>query len=118
MLDKSIDGALLALRKRIIRGKLDGLEHVEALLGMRGVDMPRVLPAKNVNVAYRGHARMLISEALRDGPKPRAQIVAHIVEKRPDLPREAAYARTDRLLWKMKKTGLVCREDGMWRLTK
>ena len=69
MLDKSVDGALLALRKNIIRSKLDRLEHVEALLAMRGVDMSRVLPAKKSCVAGRGHSRAWILDALRDGPK-------------------------------------------------
>ena len=50
-MDKSIDRALLAPRKKIIRGNLDGLDHVEALLAMRGVDMPEVRPATRSGVA-------------------------------------------------------------------
>ena len=118
MQDKSIDGALLALRKQIIWGKLDGLGHVEALLRMRGVDMPAVLPAKNANVAYRGHVRALICEALRDGPKTRAEIVRYVASERPTLPPETVYRRTDQVLWKMGKAGLVVREGRVWGLGK
>jgi hypothetical protein len=118
MLDKSIDGALLALRKQIIRGKLDGLEHVEVLLAMRGVHMPAVLPAKNANVALRGHARALICEALRDGPKTRREIVAYVVTKRPELPYDVVYRRVDRLLWRMGKAGALVNKGGVWKLAK
>ena len=49
MLDKSITSALLALRAQIIRGNLDGLDNVEALLVQRGIDpaahhVPRPIP--------------------------------------------------------------------------
>jgi len=54
MQDKSINGALLALRKQIIRGDLDGLAHVEALLVLRGADLPAVLPAKRQDAAAAG----------------------------------------------------------------
>ena len=116
MQDKSINGALLALRKQIIRGKLDGLEHVEALLVMRGVHMPAVLPAKNANVAYRGQVRKILCEALRDGPKTRAELVRYVAAKRPTLPPEVVYRRADQVLWKMKKAGMLCREGRVWRL--
>ena len=78
MQDKSINGALLALRKQIIRGDLDGLAHVEALLAMRGVPMPAVLPAKRRDVARKGHMAAMILEALRHGPKPLRKIAAHV----------------------------------------
>jgi hypothetical protein len=43
MLDKTIDSALLNLRRQIIQGNLDGLGHVEAFLAQRGLD-PSALP--------------------------------------------------------------------------
>ena len=42
MQDKSINGALIKLRAQIIRGGLNGLVQVEALLIARGIDLPRV----------------------------------------------------------------------------
>ena len=45
MQDRSIDGVLLALRRNVNRGGLEGLPEVETLLALRGVAMPRVVPA-------------------------------------------------------------------------
>lgn len=87
MQDKSIDGALLALRKEIIRSDGKGLKHVEALLALRGVPAPRVLPAKRVDVAKRGGARRFILRALRAGPRPPAELVGLVRAWKPDVPR-------------------------------
>lgn len=120
MLDKSIDGALLALRKQIIRGKLDGLDHVEALLVMRGVGIPTVLPARRSCAAGRGQTRAMVLDVLRDGPKPRKDIVRHVAALRPQIPPEVVYARVDKVLWKTRKSGLIDRDFGpdgcLWRL--
>jgi hypothetical protein len=120
MLDKTIDSALLNLRKRIMRGGGDGLAHVERLLTMRGVDMPAVLPAKKPDAARRGHMRALIFEALRDGPQRRSAIGQHIAKHRPEISPDQALARLDQCLWKMKKAGLVVEDFGpdgcLWRL--
>ncbi|GAA6199211.1 hypothetical protein [Aquicoccus sp. SU-CL01552] len=106
MQDKSIDNALLALRKQIIRGNRDGLEHVEALLRLRGVDMPRVLPAKRSDVARRGHMTLLILDILRDGPKTLQEVAARVAEYRPESA-DRAFSRTAQALSKMKAKGLV-----------
>ncbi len=78
MQDKSINNALLALRKQIIRCGLDGLPEVEALCLLRGVHMSRVMPAKCKTTARRGHMAFMVTDALRDGPKARKQLVGHI----------------------------------------
>ncbi|MGC9369007.1 MAG: hypothetical protein ACP5DX_05635 [Paracoccaceae bacterium] len=114
MQDKTIDNALLALRKQIIRSDGDGLEHVEALLRMRGVDMPRVLPAMPENSARRGQMAFWIMEALRDGPKPRREIAARICDRRPDAPPEALYWRVDAALSRLRKKGMVRRDGREW----
>lgn len=107
MQDKSIDGALLALRKQIIRGDGEGLAHVEALLALRGVHMPAVLPAKRKDAAGKGVMTAIVLEALQDGPKPLPAIVAHVASRRPELAPEFAHGRTVRVLVKMKRRGLV-----------
>jgi hypothetical protein len=114
MLDKSIDGALLALRKQIIRDKLDGLEHVEALLIMRDVDLPVVRPARRTCAAGKGQMRFMVITALRDGPMTRRDIVRHVAAQRPEIPADVAYRRVDRVLWKMGKAGLVVRDGRVW----
>jgi len=116
MQDKSINSALLALRKQVIRGDLDGLAHVEALLMMRGVDMPAVLPAKRKDVARKGHMAALILDALRDGPKPLSEIAAHVASKRPEIDERAAYVRTTQALDKLKRRGVVVRDNRFWTL--
>ena len=118
MQDRSIDGALLALRKNIIRDKLDGLEHVEALLWLRSVPMPEVRTRRRPCAARCGHMRAFILEALRDGPKPRKEIVRYVAGKRPDIPPEVTYKRVDQSLWKAKLAGLVAREGRLWRSTR
>ncbi|MCA0870956.1 hypothetical protein LCL97_08975 [Seohaeicola saemankumensis] len=116
MQDKTINGALLALRKQIIRGNLDGLSQVETLLQLRGVQLPRVMPAKRSDVARRGQMRIIILDALRGGPKRLPEIAAHVVQCRPDADTERAYKRVSVVLTKMKAEGLVRHEGRVWRL--
>ena len=110
MLNKSIDGALLALRKQIIRGDGKGLEHVEALLAMREVECPVVLPARCATTVRKGQMRSMILDALRDGPMTRNQLVEHVAPRRPDVPPERLYWRVDAALSKVRAAELVRRE--------
>ena len=116
MLDKSIDGALLALRKQIIRAKGDGLEHVEALLAMRGVHMPTVLPAKKADAAKHWAMRLLVLDGMREGHCTQRTLAAYVHAHRPELPEWAAYKRTKQVLQKMKVAGMVRREGGVWQV--
>lgn len=116
MQDKSINGALLALLKATIRDDGEGLDHVEALLRLRGVPMPAVLPAKSNNAARRGLMATLALGALRDGRKPLTAIVAHVADSRPEIDDRAAYVRTTQALAKLKRKGLVMREGRLWVL--
>ena len=114
MQDKTINNALLALRKQIIRGDDEGLNHVESLLRMRGVDMPRVMPPKRKDVARRGLMSALVLGALRDEPKTTVEVAAYIAPRRPELSPEAVHKRTALCLTKLKKRGLVGREGRVW----
>jgi len=116
MQDRSINNALLALRKQIIRGNGPGLAHVEALLQMRGVGLPRVIVRK-APPAKRGAMRLLIQDALRDGPKTLGQIGAHVVMHRPELGLRAARKRASQVLAKMKAAGMVVCEGTKWTIT-
>lgn len=120
MQDKSIDGALLALRKQIIRGDSEGLAHVEALLALRGVHMPAVLPAKRKDVAGKGHMAMWIIQALKGGPLPFKGVVAHVAIHRPEIGIEAVRSRTGQALYKLRHRGHVVQDFGpdgcLWRL--
>lgn len=58
---------MLHLRVKTIRENLEGLEHVEALLKMRGVDLARHhVPRKT---AQRRDTALIALGALRSGPK-------------------------------------------------
>lgn len=106
---------LLALRKQIIRTNLDGLEHVEALLRSRGVDMPRVKPARRKDVARKGLMTLLVLDILRDGPKPLREVAARVAEARPESS-DRAYHRTAHTLSNMRAKGLVGNEGRVWEL--
>ncbi len=111
MLDKTITSALLNLRVQIIRGKLDGLGHVEALLVARGVDLPSV-PRK---IAQRRDTSRLALNALRDGPK-RAKEVAQHVMAATGMPERQAKAIMYQAVYNLHRRGLVTREGRLWRL--
>ena len=114
MLDKSIDGALLALRKQIIRGNGEGLAHVEALLAMRCVPMPAVLPAKKPDAARKGMMRIIILDGIRRGYRTQRELADYVAGKRPDLAPDAAYSRTTQALQKMRLAEMVQCEGGVW----
>jgi hypothetical protein len=120
MQDKTIDNALLALRKQIIRGDGKGHDHVEALLVLRGVDMPRVQPAKRKDVARKGHMSKLVLEALRGSPMTTIEVAGHVARYRSELTPEDAKKRTALCLTKLKARGMVAHDFGpggfLWRL--
>ncbi len=112
MQDKSINSALLALRKQIVRGKLDGLAQVEILLAMRGVTLPRVLPAKRPDVARRGEVRRKICDAFHTGAKTRAELAMAVYGVGGDAERQ----KISRVLWKMKGADMIAKDSVAWRL--
>ena len=116
MSDRSINCSLLGLRKEIIRRGGAGLGHVEALLVMRGVALPRVLPAKRPDAARMGAMRRLLLGTLQDGPKTMRELVDHVATCRNELVPHAAYHRTGQALQKLRVAGLIRREDrrGRW----
>ena len=99
MQDRTIDNALLALRKQIIRSQLEGRGQVEKLLRLRDVPIPCVM----MYSAYRGCMKRLILDALQDRPKTLCEVVAHVATGRPELTRETAYQRTAQRLYRMKQ---------------
>ncbi len=119
MLDKTITSALLNLRAQIIRGKLEGLEHVEALLIARGVDPDgHIVRAKRKgDAARRGIMRMMVLDAMRDGPRRYRDISAIVSMRRPDIGPIAARSRTAQVLTKLQIAGVVTREGRLWRIS-
>jgi hypothetical protein len=114
MLEKTIDSALLALRKRTIREGREGLAQVEALLTLRGVHMPTVLPPKRGDVSLSGHMRWWLLDALSERPMKLAELVEVVRQHQPGVPHERLCARTSNVLWKMKLAGMVRHERRWW----
>ena len=69
MLDKTIDSALQALRKRMIREGLGGLPHVEveALLTLRGLRLTKVPPPMLPDCKHHRAVRPVVLASLRGG---------------------------------------------------
>lgn len=107
---------MLALRKATIREGRVGLAHVEALLVMRGVHMPALLPAKKPDAARRGAMSLLVLEFLKGGPKPLPDIAAHVASKRPEIDERAAYIRTTQAMDRLKRRGMVRIDVGVWEV--
>ena len=107
MQDRTIDNALLALRKHGgTQGKL-----AEVLLDMRGVEPPRYYqnePAK------RGQTARFVLTALQDGPKTCPQIADALALNRPDLARKVLLQRVYMALCRLESKGLVRREGRVW----
>ena len=116
MQDKTITNALLNQRAQIIRGKLGGLDHVEALLVARGVDLPHVPKPHADNSMPRMAMTRLIVEALRDGPKGGVAAARYVAEHQPAISYREAQRRVHQALARMVANGFAVRDGGVWRL--
>jgi hypothetical protein len=112
---KAMTDALLNLRAQIIRDELPGLEHVEALLALRGHELERV-PKKIGRTFGRNGLRRIVMDALRDGPQPPLRLVEAVKPHRPDWTHDYAYRATYSALRTMRMAGQVKLEDGLWRI--
>lgn len=107
MQDKTINNALLALRKQGgTQGKL-----ADVLLDMRGVEPPRFYQNKP---SKRGQAAKFVLSVLQEGPKTCPQIADVLAQDRPDLARKRQLQRVYMALVRLEQKGLVRREGRMW----
>lgn len=107
MQDKTINNALLALRK--VGGQQGKL--AEVLLDMRGVELPKYYQTKP---AKRGQAARFVLNALRDGPKTCPEIADML--DRPDLGRKYQIQRVYMALVRLEAKRVVRREGRVWLL--
>jgi hypothetical protein len=115
---ETIVRVLYRLRAEIIREGQDGLEHVDALLRLRGANPEaKRVPPKVARQFGRGKLRLAILRALRDGPRTGAQIAAAVAAER-GLTAERARAHAYPTLSKLRAEGHVCapRKDNRGRL--
>jgi hypothetical protein len=106
--------ALRNLRAQIIRDGGPGLEHVEALLKLRGDNLgpvPRKAPLQRFR---RGKLRVAIFAALRDGPCTGPEVVTRVCEAH-GLAYGNMYRSVYAQLGEMKKAGYVRHEGRLWR---
>jgi hypothetical protein len=118
MIEKTITSALVNLRAHIIRDGIDGLDHVNALLVMRGIDpgklrVGRKMPADSCR---QSEVRMIVIQVLRGGPKRPCEIGAHFMACKPSIAPDRAMVRVYRGIYKMRDRGVVVRDGGAWRL--
>ena len=109
----SINAALHNLRSLIVRDGQDGLEHVDALLRLRGVDPDSLwIPQKRPHHFAHGKLRVAVLEVLRGGPARGSEIARRVQGN------TLTYARAYRLVYQclshMKDKGLVRREGRLW----
>lgn len=112
MQDRTINNALLALRRKIITGGFEGQEHVDALLAERGVETPTIY---HMNAASRGAMAELVLACLQDGPKTMRELAAYVAERRPEISTKDTYRRTGMVLARLKRVGVVRRECRLWQ---
>ncbi len=116
--DAHVVSILHFVRSVVVREEREGVEHVDALLRMWGVDPASLpIPAKRPKHFKRSGLRRAILDALRSGPLTGAELAARVGD---GLEPKAAYKRTYAALNKMQAAGLVSRAERMgrsvWRL--
>lgn len=110
--EATIRNALLYIRAECIRDGAPGIDHVDALLRLRGHDPDNFAFAKKAPKAFRrGDLQFAILTALRDGPRTGAAIAAQV---KGDLDQKAAYKRVYIALHRMKAKGMVKHEGRLW----
>ena len=110
---ETITRALVALRAELIRDGGPGLEHVEALLILRGSNLPPVPRKAKPPHFRRGKLRAAICVALRDGPLTGPEIVERVCAAH-GLAYRAMYRSVYSQLGQLRRAGLVVREGGLW----
>lgn len=118
MLDKTINNALLRLRAQIIRDGLEGLQHVEAMLLLRGIDpashyVRRKIP---LDSCKQRELKIIVLDALRSGPKTAREIAQAFMRRKPEIAPDRAKIRVHRATYKMRDAGVLVGNAGVWRL--
>jgi len=105
MQDRTINNALLALYRAG-----EGLEHVEALMALRGVEKPAIMHDRPLS---RGRCKRLVLSML---PCTSSQIADAIQEAVPGVSRKSAVQRAYMALTRLEARGVVRREGRTWHL--
>ncbi len=112
---KMVNSALCNLYVELRRNCGEGLEHVEALLRLRGIEPDNIrVPEKRKRIFRRGQLWRAVLEILRDGPMPSGQIAARLIAENPDkCPKQVRWSMY-MTLRKLRTAGLVTHEGRLW----
>lgn len=113
--EATITSALHSLWVRTIREGLLGLEHVDAMLTLRGDNLAPVLPARRYRFRRGGLCRAVV-RALQQGPLVLFEIVAAVYAGKAALAERPASNRVANVLARLKRDGAVAHEGQFWRL--
>lgn len=106
--DKTTNVSLYYLRAQIIRDGLEGLEHVDALLRLRGIDPDALRVPEKKNWTYRrGGLTVAVLGVLRQGANTAPQIAAALDHR---------HSSVCQCLATLEARGVVRREGRVWRL--
>lgn len=112
---KTVIDTLHYVRQEMVREDRDGLEHVDYLLRMYGVEpMALNMPAKTPKDFRKGELRRMVLETLRGGPQTGAQIANAVNARKRDMDYKRVYKRVYICLWGLKQRSLVKHEGRMW----
>ena len=91
MQDRTINNALQATHKAAMNGQHEGLEHILALMRLRGVEPTCKRPSP---IGFkRRETRGVVLDAIRDGVTSNSEITDRLMQVRPDLTRKQAGQR-------------------------
>ncbi len=110
---ETITRALAALRAELIRDGGPGLDHVKALLQLRGHNLGPV-PRKATVHFRRNKLRLAIYAVLRDGPLTGRKIVERVCAAN-GLAYETMYRSVYSQLGDMRRAGRLVHEGRLWR---
>lgn len=112
--EETLVAALHFMRCQIVREGAEGLEHIDALLRLRGVDPESLpVPQKFPKTFRRGQLTQAILRELRDGPLRGSELARRL---QGNLAYEDAYKKVYAALHRLKQAGLVINASSAWRL--
>ena len=114
--DERIERVLFFIKSEIVRDGLDGVEHVDALLQMRGIDPDKFkIPAKIPRIFKgRNGMRRAVLLALKQGPASTKEIASRICEANEGICVEETWRSVSVCLSGLKRRGTVTKTD-VWR---
>lgn len=112
--EETLVAALHFMRCQIVREGAEGLEHIDALLRLRGVNPESLpVPQKFPKTFRRGQLTQAILRELRDGPLRGSELARRL---QGNLAYEDAYKKVYAALHRLKQAGLVINASSAWRL--